>query len=173
MGEVYRATPNWDATSGKGYRIYTPASDKHRYSTPNAWVTLIVMRDKELDTLRVYVVDDSALLRQRLVGILTELDHVEVIGEADDRDHAITEVTKLKPQVVILDIQLRQGNGIEVLTQIKKVQPSPTVIMLTNYPYPQFREKCMSAGADYFFYKATEFTKVKEVVRLLASQLHP
>jgi DNA-binding NarL/FixJ family response regulator len=130
------------------------------------------MRDKELDTLKVYVVDDSALLRRRLVGILTELDQVEVIGEAEDRDQAIAEVAKLTPQVVILDIQLRQGNGIEVLTQIKKVQPSPTVIILTNYPYPQFREKCLSTGADYFFYKATEFTKVKEVVRLLASQLH-
>lgn|SRR5215510_7578175 len=134
---------------------------------------LTVMRDTEFDTLKVYVVDDSALLRQRLVGILTELDHVEVIGEADDRDQAIIEVTKLKPQVVILDIQLRQGNGIEVLTQIKKGQPSPTVIILTNYPYPQFREECMSTGADYFFCKATEFIKAKEVVRLLASQLHP
>ena len=69
------------------------------------------MRDKELDTLKVYVVDDSALLRQRLVGLLAELDRVEVIGEAEDRDQAIIEVTKLKPHVVILDIQLREGNG--------------------------------------------------------------
>jgi DNA-binding NarL/FixJ family response regulator len=129
-------------------------------------------KEKELDTLRVYVVDDSALLRQRLLGLLAELDRVEVIGEAEDRDQAIIEVTKLKPHVVILDIQLREGNGIEVLTQVKQVQPSPTVIMLTNYPYPQFREKSMAAGADYFFYKATEFAKVKEVVRSLSSQLH-
>ena len=129
-------------------------------------------KEKELDTLRVYVVDDSALLRQRLLGLLAELDRVEVIGEAEDRDQAIIEVTKLKPHVVILDIQLREGNGIEVLTQIKQVQPSPTVIVLTNYPYPQFREKSMAAGADYFFYKATEFAKVKEVVRSLSSQLH-
>jgi two-component system, NarL family, response regulator DevR len=113
-----------------------------------------------LDTLRVYVVDDSALLRQRLLGLLAELDRVEVIGEAEDRDQAIIEVTKLKPHVVILDIQLRESNGIEVLTQIKQVQPSPTLIMLTNYPYPQFREKSMSAGADYFFYKATELAGV-------------
>jgi two-component system, NarL family, response regulator DevR len=129
-------------------------------------------KEKELDTLRVYVVDDSALLRQRLLGLLAELDRVEVIGEAEDRDQAIIEVTKLKPHVVILDIQLREGNVIEVLTQIKQVQPSPTVIMLTNYPYPQFREKSIAAGADYFFYKATEFAKVKEVVRSLSSQLH-
>jgi DNA-binding NarL/FixJ family response regulator len=84
-------------------------------------------KEKELDTLRVYIVDDSALLRQRLLGLLAELDRVEVIGEAEDRDQAIIEVTKLKPHVVILDIQLREGNGIEVLTQIKQVQPSPTL----------------------------------------------
>ena len=88
---------------------------------------------------------------------------------AEDRDHAIAEIANLKPDVVVLDIQLKIGSGIEVLTEIKKAQASPTVIMLTNYPYPQFRAKCMNAGADYFFYKATEFTKVKEVVERLAA----
>ena len=127
------------------------------------------MSEKRTDLLRVIVVDDSAILRQRLVGMLTELDGVEVIGEAEDRDRAIADITNLKPDVVVLDIQLRSGNGIEVLTEIKKAQVSPTVIMLTNYPYQQFRAKCMSAGADYFFYKATEFSKVKEVVERLAT----
>jgi two-component system, NarL family, response regulator DevR len=130
------------------------------------------MREKLSNTLKVYVVDDSVLLRRRLAGMLTELDHVDLIGEAEESDQAMLEITKLEPDVVIIDIRLRQGNGIEILTEIKKTQRSPTVIMLTNYPYPQFREKCMSLGADYFFYKATEFTKVKEAIRSLADQLH-
>jgi DNA-binding NarL/FixJ family response regulator len=123
-----------------------------------------------LDTLKVYIVDDSVLLRQRLTGMLSELDRVELIGQAEDKDQALTQIEQLMPDVVILDIRLHQGNGIDLLTEIKKTQPSPTVIMLTNYPYPQFREKCMSLGADYFFYKATDFTKVKEVVRSLVDQ---
>jgi DNA-binding NarL/FixJ family response regulator len=130
------------------------------------------MRDTLSNTLKVYVVDDSVLLRQRLAGMLTELDHVDLVGEAEESDQAMVEITKLRPDVVILDIRLRQGNGIEMLTEIKKTEPSPCVVMLTNYTYPQFREKCMSLGADYFFYKATEFTKVKEVIRSLADQLH-
>jgi hypothetical protein len=71
----------------------TPASDKHRYSIPNQSITLIAMRDKPSDTLKVYVVDDSALLRQRLAGMLTELDRVELIGGAEDRDQAIPDPT--------------------------------------------------------------------------------
>lgn len=123
------------------------------------------MSSNQSGVLRVVVVDDSVTLRQRLVGMLRELDGVEVIGEVDDRDHAIAEIAKLKPDIVILDIQLRNESGIEVLAEVKKANPSPAVIMLTNYPYPQFRAKCMAAGADYFFYKATEFAKVKEVVQ--------
>jgi len=126
------------------------------------------MSAKEAKILRVFVVDDSDVLRESLIRMLSELERVEVVGEAAGRDQALAEIARLKPEVVILDIQLQQGNGIEVLAEIKKTAPGPTVIMLTNYPYIQFREKCLKAGADYFFYKATEFTKVKEVVRQLA-----
>ncbi len=123
---------------------------------------------KESKNLKVFVVDDSDVLRESLIRMLSELERVEVVGEAAGRDQAIAEVARLKPDVVILDIQLQHGNGIEVLAEIKKAAPGPTVIMLTNYPHAQFREKCLKTGADYFFYKATEFTKVKDVVRQLA-----
>ncbi len=129
------------------------------------------MKDKDPQFLKVFVVDDSTILRERLVGMLSEIENVEVIGEAAERDEAIAEITQLKPHVAILDIRLNQGNGIEVLVEIKKSEFSPIVIMLTNYPYVQYREKCMRAGADYFFYKATEFNKVKEVVTKLADDL--
>jgi len=56
------------------------------------------------------------------------------------------------------------GSGISVLEEVKRRDDSPTVIMLTNYPYPQYRKKCMDAGADYFFDKSSEFHKVTEVL---------
>lgn len=59
------------------------------------------------------------------------------------------------------------GNGIDVLQNIKKSKPAPIVIMLTNYPYLQYRKKCMKAGAEYFFDKASEFEKVNEVLENL------
>jgi DNA-binding NarL/FixJ family response regulator len=61
------------------------------------------------------------------------------------------------------------GSGISVLEEVKRRGKSPVVIMLTNYPYPQYRKKCMDAGADYFFDKSNEFHKVTEVLaRMIA-----
>jgi len=68
---------------------------------------------------------------------------------------------------VILDIRMPGGSGIDVLEDIKKINAAPIVIILTNYPYPQYRKKCMAAGADYFFDKSSEFEKVTEVLKKL------
>ena len=59
------------------------------------------------------------------------------------------------------------GSGIDVLREIKQNNQTPLVIVLTNYPYPQYRRKCMDAGADFFFDKSTEFDKVTEVLKQL------
>jgi len=119
--------------------------------------------------LTVFVVDDSELLRVRLIGMLAEIERVLVVGEAADRDQAVAKILCLKPDVVILDIRLENGSGIEVLTEIKKATPCPTVMMLTNYPYIQYQEKCLKAWADYFFYKAAGFTKIKDAIARLAA----
>jgi YesN/AraC family two-component response regulator len=71
----------------------------------------------------------------------------------------------LRPDVVILDIRMPENNGIQVLEAIKKSAAAPVVIMLTAFPYPQYRKKCLEAGAEYFFDKATEFEQVAEVLK--------
>jgi DNA-binding NarL/FixJ family response regulator len=121
-------------------------------------------KERAAVTLKVLVVDDSAIVRERLISMLSELADVEVVGQAQDAHEAIEAISKLKPDVVILDIRMRRGSGIEVLETIKKDTPSTTVIMLTNYPYPQYRKKCMDAGANFFFDKSTEFEKIAEVL---------
>lgn len=60
-----------------------------------------------------------------------------------------------------------RGNGIEVLTEIKKGKTDPRIIMLTNYPYTAYRLKCIEAGVDFFFDKSAEFDRVPEVVKEL------
>jgi len=56
-----------------------------------------------------------------------------------------------------------------VLQEIKRDKPSCKVIVLTNYPYREYRKKCMELGADFFFDKATEFDKIPEVLERLIS----
>ena len=115
--------------------------------------------------MKVFIADDSAVVRERLIDMLSELPDVEIVGQAEDGLQATNLIEKLTPDVAILDIRMPRGNGIEALQNIKKNNPALIVIMLTNYPYPQYRKKCMKAGADYFFDKSTEFEKVTEVLK--------
>jgi DNA-binding NarL/FixJ family response regulator len=117
--------------------------------------------------MKVFIADDSKVVRERLKEMLFEIQGIEIIGQAEDGLQATNLIEKLNPDVVILDIRMPRGNGIDVLQNIKKDNPALIVIMLTNYPYPQYLKKCMKAGADYFFDKATEFEKATEVLKKL------
>ncbi len=118
--------------------------------------------------MKVLIVDDSAIMRERLKTMISEIMELENISQAEDVLGAITSFQKLNHEAVILDIRMPGGSGIDVLQKIKKGDPSPLVIVLTNYPYPQYRRKCIDAGADFFFDKSTEFDRVGEVLKQLS-----
>ncbi|MBI3754209.1 MAG: response regulator transcription factor, partial [Deltaproteobacteria bacterium] len=92
--------------------------------------------------MKVFLVDDSLIIRQRLTRFLFNLGQVQIIGESAEAHDAIDRILKLRPDVVILDLQLLNGTGFDVLESIKKDKPAPTVIILTNFPYPEYRKKC-------------------------------
>ena len=115
--------------------------------------------------MRILIADDSSVVRERLVALLSELKDIEVVGQAEDAPAALDSIQALRPDVVILDIQMPGGNGIDVLQNIKQVQRPPVVIMLTNYPYPAYRKKCVEAGADFFLDKTMDFERVIEVLK--------
>jgi len=115
--------------------------------------------------LRLFIGDDSEILRERLIDILSDIEGVEIIGQAGDVESVLRSIKQLEPDLVILDIQIPGGNGIVALENIKKRARPPIVIMFTNYPYLQYRKKCIELGADFFFYKSTEFEKLIKVVR--------
>lgn len=119
--------------------------------------------------MKVFIVEDSEDVRIRLIEALAEVDQVEVVGYADSEPDAIETILGKRPEVVVLDLQLRQGNGLNVLRILRKSGTSPKVIVLTNHAYAEYFQQCMAAGADYFFDKATEFMKVPEVLGGLVS----
>ena len=118
-------------------------------------------------SMNVFLADDSLVIRQRLKRMVADLQEVQVIGEAGDAQEAMDAIRKQKPDVVILDIHLLNGSGIDVLQNLKKATPAPAVIVLTNYPYPQYRHKCTEVGADFFFVKSTEFDQVVPALKQL------
>jgi DNA-binding NarL/FixJ family response regulator len=122
---------------------------------------------KEKNFMRVFIVDDSVLVCERLKAMLSELKGIEIIGQAQDPVEATKSILRLKPDLVILDIRMPGGSGIDVLERIKKDESAPIVIILTNYLYPQYRRRCTELGAEFFFDKSSEFEKVSEVIKKL------
>jgi len=123
------------------------------------------MREREL--IKLLIADDSSLLQGYLVDTVRRFQEIRIVGHAEDVPQAVESVAKLRPDVVILDIQMPGGSGIDVLETIKKNKPSPIVIMFTNYPYPQYRKKCLAAGADFFFDKSLEFDALTDTLKSL------
>lgn len=115
----------------------------------------------------VFIVDDSMHIVNALTTMLSELDRINIVGFAREAAEASFCIHRLQPDIVILDIQLQRGTGIDVLEEIKKKKPAPIAIMLTNYPTEPYRTKCQSLGADYFFDKTSEFEKVADVCQSL------
>ncbi len=115
--------------------------------------------------MKILIADDSLVVRDRLVTLLTEVHGVEVVGQAKDAMEARNLAEELRPDVAILDIRMPKGSGADVVRDLKKLDPTPKVIILTNYPHPENRKKCIERGADYFFDKSTEFKKVLSVLR--------
>jgi DNA-binding NarL/FixJ family response regulator len=118
--------------------------------------------------MKVFVVDDSEIVVERVRALLSDIEGLEFIGQAANAKDAVEAIERLKPEVVILDIRIIGENGMNVLERIKKEHAPPVVIMFTNYPYPQYRKKCRELGADYFFDKVTEITSFVKVLRILA-----
>ena len=113
--------------------------------------------------IKVFIADDSLIVREHLVTMLEELAGIKVVGQAENVAEAISAIRILQPDVVILDIRMPGGNGIDVLQTIKQDEVAPMVIILTNYPYQGYRQKCMQAGADFFLDKSTEFDQIPEL----------
>jgi two-component system response regulator DevR len=121
--------------------------------------------------MKVFLVEDSLLIRDRLRRMLQDLDGIEIAGETGDAREAIGGIPQARPDVILLDIHLLGGSGIDVLRALKKREQFPVIIVLTNYAYPQYRQKCLEAGADYFFVKSTEFDRVIPTLEQIRQQV--
>ena len=115
--------------------------------------------------VKVFVVEDSALVRERLIEMIREVDGVDVVGEADSYGSAVAGIMSTHPDVAILDISLAEGNGIEVLAQVKPHLPGLRGIVLTNYNSPQHLKASADAGAEYFLDKSVDFERITEILR--------
>ena len=114
--------------------------------------------------IKVYIVEDSPVMVERIEAELQTDPGVELVGVADNEEEALHDIAALNPDFLILDIMLKSGDGINVLKKVKSERPDITISMLTNYSTPEFCDKCKTLGADFFFDKAKDFSKLIEAV---------
>jgi|KBSSwiStaDraftv2_1062776.scaffolds.fasta_scaffold58375_5 two-component system OmpR family response regulator len=117
----------------------------------------------------VYLVEDSAIM-STLLQELVETNDAWIVGHAETARTAIADIGRVSPDVIIIDIALRQGNGFDVLKWLRDNPQAkrPLYIVLTNYTLTSYRNAAKRLGADYFFDKSTDIPQLLRVLRSLA-----
>ncbi len=134
------------------------------------------MRLDALEPVRVVIAEDHALVREGTRQILEEQAGVTVVGEAEDGEQAVDLVSRLSPDVVLMDIAMPKLNGIEATRRIKESSPSTSVLVLTAYDDDQYIYALLDAGAAGYLLKNVRGEELARAVRAVAegeSVLHP
>jgi DNA-binding NarL/FixJ family response regulator len=118
--------------------------------------------------LKIFLVEDSTMIQERLTTLLSPIAGACVVGVAPDPQSAVDAIARTEADVVILDISLLGGSGMQVLHALADSPRPITKIVLTNFAIAPFREKCLAAGAHYFFDKTRDFMTVRDTVRRIA-----
>jgi DNA-binding NarL/FixJ family response regulator len=117
--------------------------------------------------VRVFIVEDSPLIRKRIIDNLQSLGGFDVVGFAEGESAAVAAITETEPDVVITDIRLKEGNGIEVVRQVRQKDFTcrPRIYVLSNYANAEYRRQCELVGADDFFDKSGEYDRFLETLQ--------
>ena len=104
-------------------------------------------------SLRLVVVDDHEVVRQGLVALLDRRPGFQVVGEAGTVAEAIAETLRLEPDIVVMDVRLPDGSGVEACREIRAERPATKVIILTSYPDEEAVLSAIVAGASGYLLK--------------------
>ena len=115
-----------------------------------------------MDTIKIYIVEDSSIIRDNLTDALRESAPIEVVGCAEDERGAIAWLRDAGNQcdLVIVDIFLKNGSGLGVLKSMGEIPDAPERIVLSNHATPEIRVKCQQLGATKVFDKSNELDEM-------------
>lgn len=119
----------------------------------------------KMKTTRVLIVDDHELLRDGLKGLLNSQEGLEVCGEASDEEMGFRQIRKLQPDLVIVDITLNKGNGIELIKRIHQHSPSVLIIVASMHDEKVYGERVLRAGAMGYVSKQDPSRTILRAIR--------
>jgi DNA-binding NarL/FixJ family response regulator len=126
---------------------------------------------KRTAPIKVFLAEDSPLMRQR-VGALLAGRGMTIVGQADSPQACIDGILAAHPDVVVLDVQLQGGTGLEVLRKVRHKEPGIELVVLSINADPVFRQRYLAEGARHFLDKATEFEQLVSAVEQAALDDH-
>jgi two-component system, OmpR family, response regulator len=116
---------------------------------------------------RVLLIEDSEVLSRRLVDLLSDPGCIAVAAQATTQTEALSRLKDGSFDVLVVDIELAEGNGVAVVRNARQLYPpeaQPLIVVLTNYASDFVREHCFAAGADYFLDKMRDISQLKAIV---------
>ena len=116
---------------------------------------------------RILLIEDSDVLSRRLVDLLSEPGRLSVAAKAATQTEALTRLKEAAFDVLVVDIELAEGNGVAVIRHARQLYPpegQPLIVVLTNYASDFVRDHCFAAGADYFLDKMRDISLLKGIV---------
>lgn len=119
--------------------------------------------------LQVLLVEDSKLLIERLSELMASITDLELCAAVTTEAEAIETIRQSSPDVVVLDLRLKEGTGFGVLRFIKTLTTAPVVIVVTNYALPQYRNQAILLGARFFLDKSSEFDQLPVILEGLCT----
>lgn len=113
--------------------------------------------------VKVFLADDSAAIRQRVSAML-DAASIAVVGEAATPQTCIAGILASQPDVVVLDVQLEGGTGLQVLKAVRHADPDVAFIVFSNNAGPAYRKRYLGEGAALFLDKSAEFDRLAAAV---------
>jgi DNA-binding NarL/FixJ family response regulator len=121
--------------------------------------------------LKVFLADDSAMIRERVAAMLAA-GEMSVVGEAVSPQASIQGILAAHPDVVVLDIQLEGGTGLEVLKAVRLADPAIAFVVFSNNSAPAYRKRYLAEGACLFLDKTTEFDQLLPAIHSASQHTH-
>ena len=114
-------------------------------------------------SIKVFLADDSQPIRQR-VSALLDAAHMDIVGEGATPQSCIEGILAAHPDVVVLDVQLEGGTGLEVLKAVRRADPQVAFVVFSNNSAPGYRKRYLGEGAISFLDKSTEFDQLAQAI---------
>ena len=118
---------------------------------------------------KIYLLDDHPIVIEGLKQILNSQDDMEVVGSAEDANAGLLQIAKVKPDVIILDITLRDRSGVELIKKVRAQFPKSHVFVYSMHDENVYAERCLRAGAMGYLMKGESSTRLLQGLRQVIS----